>query len=50
MTDLIPEAEDRLFAMRVEWQRQKDARDRSTEWVRKSGQKMYADLTEEVSQ
>lgn len=49
--ETLPCCTDDLFAMRLEWQRQKDVRDgKRTEWVNALGQKMYADLTDEVGQ
>lgn len=48
---LTPEQEDKLFAMKIEWQRQKDYRDRSTEWVRDDkGGRMYVDISEVFGQ
>lgn len=45
--ETLPCCESDLFAMRVEWQRQKDVRDRRTQWVNDGeGGKMMMDLAE----
>lgn len=49
--DTLPCCEDDLFAMRLEWQWQKDCRDKKpTEWGGDpKGGKMYVDIGEEFS-
>lgn len=48
--ETLPCCESDLFAMRIEWQRQKDVRDRRTEWVNVPGEEMMQDLSEWSSQ
>lgn len=47
--ETLPCCVDDLFAMRIEWQRQKDARDWPIQWVR-DGRGRYMDLTDWAGQ